>query len=194
VRPPADLSALQQAVFADRRLRLRYRHSEDGRVRSYTLDPYGLVNKAAVWYLVADHRGQAKLFRADRVGGATVLAEPVQRRDGLELAEVWDSLRRRIDDIPTPVAVTVSVRRQILGRFLRIHQADFAGPAPAEPATEPGGDPERVRVQLQFRSLGAAEALLMFGTDAQVLTPPELRQILARKAAQAAAAYAATGH
>jgi predicted DNA-binding transcriptional regulator YafY len=194
VRPAADLSALQRAVFADRRLRLRYRHSEDGRVRSYTLDPYGLVNKAGVWYLVADHRGEPKLFRADRVRGASVLDEPVQRRAGLELAEVWDSLRRRIDDIPTPVAVTVSISRQILGRFLRVHQADLAGPPPAEPATEPGSDPERVRVELQFRSLGAAEALLMFGTDAEVLSPPELRQNLARKATQAAAAYAATGH
>ena len=163
-------------------------------MRSYTLDPYGLVNKAGVWYLVADHRGQPKLFPADRVHGATVLDEPVQRRDGLELAEVWDSLRRQIDDIPTPVAVTVSVGRQILGRFLRVHQADLAGPPPAEPATEPGTKPQRVRVQLQFRSLGAAEALLMFGTDAEVLSPPELRQNLARKAAQAAAAYAATGH
>jgi predicted DNA-binding transcriptional regulator YafY len=194
VRPAADLSVLQQAVFADRRLRLRYRHSEDGRVRSYTLDPYGLVNKAGVWYLVADHRGEPKLFRADRVHGASVLDEPVQRRDGLELAEVWDSLRRRIDDIPTPVTVTVSVSRQILGRFLRVHQADLAGPPPAEPATEPGSDPQRVRVQMQFRSLGAAEALLMFGTDAEVLSPPELRQNLARKAAEAAAVYAATGH
>jgi predicted DNA-binding transcriptional regulator YafY len=194
VRRAADLSALQQAVFGDRRLRLRYRHSEDGRVRSYTLDPYGLVNKAGVWYLVADHRGQPKLFRADRVRGATVLDEPVQRRDGLELAEVWDSLRRRIDDIPTPVAVTVSVSRQILGRFLLVHQADLAGPPPAEPATEAGSEPQRVRVEMAFRSLGAAEALLMFGTDAEVLSPPELRQTLARKAAEAAAAYAATGH
>jgi predicted DNA-binding transcriptional regulator YafY len=194
VRPAADLSTLQQAVFADRRLRLRYRHSEDGRVCRYTLDPYGLVNKAGVWYLVADHRSQPKLFRADRVHSATVLDEPVQRRAGLELAEVWDPLRRRIDDIPTPVAVTVSVSRQILGRFLRVHQADLTGPPPAEPATEPGGDPQRVRVELQFRSLGAAGALLMFGTDAEVLSPPELRQNLARKAAEAAAVYAATDH
>jgi predicted DNA-binding transcriptional regulator YafY len=46
---------------------------------------------------------------------------------------------------------------------------------------------------MAFRSLDAAEALLMFGTDAEVLSPPELRQNLARKAAQAAAVYAATG-
>src|SRR5262249_12996056 len=50
-----DLAVLQQAVFTDRRLRLRYQHGRNNQVRSYTLDPYGLVNKAGVWYLVADH-------------------------------------------------------------------------------------------------------------------------------------------
>lgn len=42
-----------------------------------------------------------------------------------------------IDDIPAPLLVTVSVRREILGKFLRIHQSDLAGTdaevlAPAE--------------------------------------------------------------
>jgi predicted DNA-binding transcriptional regulator YafY len=197
-RRTADLSVLQQAVFTDRRLTVRYRNNDDGESRTYTLDPYGLVNKAGVWYLVADHRRQPKLFRTDRIDTATVAEEPVQRRAGLELAEVWDSLRRRIDDIPTPIAVTVSVRRDRLGVFVRVHGADLADhPAdppsdrpPAEPATDPAS--ERVEVHLRFRSLGAAEALLAFGTDAEVLTPAELRHALARRAAEAAATYAAT--
>ena len=33
---------------------------------------------------------------------------PVKRRGGLELAEVWDTLRRRIDDVPAPVPVTAA--------------------------------------------------------------------------------------
>ena len=186
----ADLRVLQEAVFTDRRLRLRYRHGEDGRIRSYTLDPYGLVHKAGVWYLVADHRGQPNLFRADRTMSAAVLDEPVQRRGGLELAEVWDTLRRRIDDVPAPVPVTVSVRREILVMFLRIYEADLAAPIPA--GSSPGGCPqERVHVELRFRSLYAAEALLMFGPDAEVLAPGELRQALARKAAKTATLYAA---
>jgi predicted DNA-binding transcriptional regulator YafY len=168
---------------------LRYRNSEDGQTRSYTLDPYGLVNKAGVWYLVADHRRQPKLFRADRIAAATIADEPVQRRTGLELADVWDNLRRRIDDLPTPIAVTVSVRRDRLGLFLRVHGADLAD-QPTEPATDPAA--ERVDLQLRFRSLGAAEALLAFGTDAEVLTPTELRHALARRAADAAATYAAS--
>ena len=106
---------LQEAVFTDRHLRRRYRHGEDSRIRSYTLDPYGLVHMAGVWYLVADHLGQPNLFRADLTRYAAVLDEPVQRRGGLELADVWDTLRRRIDDVPAPVPVTVSVRREMLG-------------------------------------------------------------------------------
>jgi len=96
-----------------------------------------------------------------------------------------------IDDIPAPLLVTVSVRREILGKFLRIHQADLAGPPPADLPPGTGHPPERVQVDLRFPSLGAAEILLDFGTDAEVLTPAELRQALARKAADAAARYAA---
>jgi predicted DNA-binding transcriptional regulator YafY len=194
LRPAVELGVVQHAIFADRRLTLRYQHGEDGRVRSYTLDPYGLVNKAGVWYLVADHRRQPQLYRADRIASATVADEPVQRRDGFDLADVWEVLRRRIDDIPTPLAVTVSVRREVLGRFLRIHEADLAappsGPTLPDPDTEEAS--ERVRVDLRFRSLGAAEALLAFGADAEVLAPDELRHALARKAAELAALYAAT--
>ncbi|HKS98105.1 MAG TPA: YafY family protein [Rugosimonospora sp.] len=185
----ADLAVLQRAVFTDRRLRLRYRHSEDGRVRSYTLDPYGLVNKAGVWYLVADHQGQPKLFRADRTLSATVIDEPVRRQVGLELAQVWDGLRRRIDDIPAPVAVVVRVRREILGRFLRVHAADLADPPPADLPDEADRQ-TRVEVQMRFRSLGAAETLLAFGTDAEVVAPDDLRQALARIARAATALYA----
>ncbi len=189
-RPTGHLALFQQAVFTDCRLRLRYRHGRDNRVRSYTIDPYGLVNKAGVWYLVADHRGQPQLFRADRALSASVLDEPVQRRDGLELTDLWDTLRRRIDDIPAPLAVTVSVRREILAKFLRVHEADLAAPQ-ADGQLPETDDPERVTVELRFRALITAEALLAFGPEVEVLAPDELRQILARKAAQTAALYSA---
>ncbi len=192
--PAPDLAPFQQAVFTDRRLRLRYRHGRDRRVRTYTLDPYGLVNKAGVWYLVADHRGESRLFRADRALSAVVLAEPVRRRDGLGLADVWPALRRTIDDIPTPLAVTVRVRDEVLPLFLRVHQADLADPTPAAgPAGEPDRDPGWTRVELRFRTLLGAQPLLAFGPDLEVLTPEELRQTLARLAAETAARYAGPG-
>jgi predicted DNA-binding transcriptional regulator YafY len=108
-----DLAVLQRAVFADVRLTFRYRHGRDVQVRSYTVDPYGLVNKAGAWYLIADHRGEPKLFRADRLLSATVLDEPVRRRPGIELAEVWEKVRSEFESVPAAVHVTVDVQRHM---------------------------------------------------------------------------------
>jgi predicted DNA-binding transcriptional regulator YafY len=200
--PAPGFDALQRGVFTGRRLRLRYRHGRDQRVRSYTLDPYGLVNKAGVWYLVADHDGGPALFRADRVQAATVIDEPARLRPGLELAEVWDTLRRRIDDLPVPFAVTVRVRDETLALFLRYFAADLA-PAPAAgsepgpaPTPEPGpvDKPGWTPVELRFHSLPSAQPLLAFGPNVEVLSPGELRLDLARKAAATAARYSGGQH
>lgn len=115
--------------------------------------------------------------------------QPAQRRDGLQLTDVWQALRRRIDDIPAPLAVTARVHDEILAKFLRIHEADLADPTPTDSRSEADGEPGWTRVELRFRSLLAAEALLAFGPDAVVLTSDGLRQALARKAAATAALY-----
>ena len=46
------------------------------------------------------------------------------------------------------------------------------------------------RIELRFRSPQAAETLLAFGPDAEVLTPEDLRRALARRAAAVVALYA----
>ncbi len=50
----------------------------------------------------ADHDGDPRLFRTDRALSVAVLDQPARRRAGLELTDVWQTLRRRIDDIPAP--------------------------------------------------------------------------------------------
>ncbi|SES32590.1 helix-turn-helix transcriptional regulator [Lentzea albida] len=183
----SDLEVFQRAVFADRRLELRYRHGRDNRAHTYVVDPYGLVNKAGVWYLVADHEGEPGLYRVDRSQSAVVLTEPVQRRAGVELDEVWEVLRRRIDDLPSLVAVTALVRDDVLALFLRVHQADLAEPDGTPVPQGPGWS----RVELRFRSVRAVETLLAFGSGVEVLTPDEARRALSRQARAVAALYAA---
>ena len=179
------LGALQEAVFNDRRLRLRYWHG-DGQLRGHTLDPYGLVDKAGVWYLVADTDGEPRLFSADRIVGAAVLDEAARRRPGVELDDLWRHLRHRIDEVP----VEVRVRRPVLDRFLHRHHADLAGPPPEGGFPAEEHDPDWVLVELRFRSVSVARRLLDFGVDVEVLSPPELRRDLARTASQVADLYA----
>ena len=69
--PVGELGVLQAAVFTDRRVRLRYRSSGQRAARATrVVDPYGLVCKAGIWYLVADSGGEPRLFRVSRVVSA----------------------------------------------------------------------------------------------------------------------------
>ncbi|MCX4819532.1 YafY family transcriptional regulator [Streptomyces sp. NBC_01142] len=180
-RPAVDLDVLNSAVFSDRRLRLRYRHSGTTEPRTYTLDPYGLVVKAGVWYLIADHRAVPRLFRADRVVAAALTDAPVRRRAGQELADVWQVLRRQVEDRQADVRVTARVRADRLELFLRIQE----GQVTAEPVTEG----EWAHVELAFPSVVAARSLLAFGENLEVLSPPEVRELLARSAAMVVELY-----
>ncbi|WP_181797921.1 YafY family protein [Streptomyces sp. WELS2] len=179
----ADLAVLQDAVFSDRRLRLRYRHSGEREARTYTVDPYGLVAKAGVWYLVADRRGRPRLFRADRVRRARLLDEPVRRRTGVELADVWEELRRRVEEREDGVEVTVRVRRELADMFRRMAAAQLT----AEP--EDDGVSPWVTARLAYPALRAVRQLLAFSDRVEVLDPPEARAELVAGARSVLAVY-----
>ncbi|MET8808603.1 YafY family protein [Streptomyces sp. NPDC004546] len=179
-----DLEVLQDAVFADRRLRLRYRHSGDREPRTYTVDPYGLVAKAGVWYLVADRRGAPRLFRADRIRSARPLDEPVRRRPGVELADVWEVLRRQVEDRPEDgIDVTVRVRRARLDMFQRVMAAQLTE------LPDDDGESDWVTARLTFPVPRAVRQLLAFFDQVELLDPPEARAELLAAARSVTALY-----
>jgi predicted DNA-binding transcriptional regulator YafY len=192
--PVGELGVLQAAVFTDRRLRLRYRSSGHGKPQGAAaeraagermVDPYGLVCKAGIWYLVADQDGEPRLFRVSRVASAVADEEPVRRRDGVELAGLWASLRREVEDRPAPLLVVVRVRREWLDMFGRICAAHLTGPLPAAAA-------EWTEVRLRFAAVPAARTLLSFGGNVEVTSPAAVRADLAAVAAEVTALYSNT--
>ncbi|WP_369364223.1 helix-turn-helix transcriptional regulator [Streptomyces sp. CG4] len=182
-RQAVDLDVLQDAVFSDRRLKLRYRHSGEREPRTYTVDPYGLVAKAGVWYLVADRRGAPQLFRADRIRSARPLEEPVRRRPGVELADAWEVLRRQVEEREGGIEVTVRVRRERLDMFRRVAAAHLAAPP------DDDGESEWITVRLAYPVLAAVRQLLAFSDRVEVLDPPEARTELLAAAASVTALY-----
>ncbi|WP_329147688.1 WYL domain-containing protein [Streptomyces sp. NBC_01456] len=220
-RPSADLAELQSAVFSDLRLRLRYRHSGETQWRTYTVDPYGLVAKAGTWYLVADRRGAPQLFRADRVASATLTDAPVRRRAGVELAEVWQQLRRQVEDRPAGVRVTARIRRDRLDLAVRIlggaltglprtgegggtggggddggdgdggDSADGGKGAAAGDVADADAESGWAVIELTYPVIRAVRQLLQFGDSLEVLGPPEARRVMAEAAAALTAVYAA---
>nr|WP_017591632.1 WYL domain-containing protein [Nocardiopsis potens] len=194
-RGRVDLDVLQEALFADARLRLRYRSSGAGEAREYTVDPYALVAKAGVWYLVADRDGEPRLFRVDRMVRAGIVDEPVRRRPGVDAEALWQELRRRVEHRPAGVRVRALVRRGRLEMFRRITDLFLLsvqdGEAPDGERGAGGGPGEWVPVELGYPERGAARQLLQFGTDVRVVDPPEIRSLLAGLAAEAARHHAA---
>jgi predicted DNA-binding transcriptional regulator YafY len=180
--PVGALGVLQAAVFTDRRLRLRYRSSGQGSASVRVVDPYGLVCKAGIWYLVADSGGEPRLFRVSRVVSAVADEEPVRRREGVELAEVWASLRREVEDRPAPLEVLVGVRREWLDVFGRMCAANLTGPLPLATG-------EWTQVRLRFAAVKATRTLLSFGANVEVLSPPEVRAELAAVATEIVGLY-----
>ncbi|MER5952532.1 YafY family protein [Streptomyces sp. NPDC001893] len=181
--PAVDLGVLQEAVLAERRLRLRYRHSGADTPRTYTVDPYGLVSKAGVWYLVADRRAEPQLFRADRVREATLTDAPVRRRPGVQLVDAWAVLKRQVEDRPGAVEATARVRRTHLDLFLRL-----CGNALTAPPDDDGRG-EWITVRLGYGEVREARSLLSFADNVEVTGPPEIREELARCAAAITGVY-----
>jgi predicted DNA-binding transcriptional regulator YafY len=189
--PVGRLGVLQAAVFTDRRLLLRYRGSGQRAAGERVVDPYGLVCKAGVWYLVADSGGEPRLFRVSRVVSAVVDEEAVRRRDGVELGVLWESLRRQVEERPAAVPVVARVRRERLDMFCRICAAHLDGPVPAGGGARAGAaDAKWAVVRLRFAAVPAARTLLSFGGDVEVVSPQEVRADLACVAAEVIARYA----
>ncbi|WP_405665588.1 YafY family transcriptional regulator [Streptomyces sp. NBC_01166] len=184
-----DVGELHDAVFADRRLLLHYRHSGTDTFRVYTVDPYGLVVKAGVWYLTADLDGAPRLFRADRVQRAALTEEPVVRREGVEPADVWEELRRQVEERPGDVRLQVRVHRSRLDLFVRL----CAGVLTGRPVPEQASAGEWLLAELAVPELGWARSLLSFGPNLEVLSPPQVRRLLAEAAAAVTELYAENG-
>ncbi|HEV3381920.1 MAG TPA: WYL domain-containing protein [Trebonia sp.] len=181
--PPDVLGTLQETVFADRRVRLCYQSKGSPEPRWRIVDPYGLVYKSGTWYLVADCDQEARLYRVSRASAAEADEAPVRRREGLTLAALWDQLRRRVDEQPMPVRVVARVRRS---RLDTVRGACAPNLVAVSGESGSGGD-EWAEAELRFPVAMAARILLSFGTDVEIVSPPEVRDDLLAVAADVVA-------
>ena len=168
------LRDLARALRLGRKLAIRYPPPDrEPRV----VGPLGLVNKAGIWYLVAEAgAGDVRVFRAGRVSAARILAEPVGRPAGFELAAFWARWSAEFEASRPRLEVRLAASPDALSAF-----SEVFGPAAApalEAAEPPGQDGWRV-VTLSFEHERAAvHRLAGFGDQVEVLDPPAVRAAL----------------
>ncbi|MEU7730878.1 WYL domain-containing protein [Streptomyces sp. NPDC040724] len=178
----AHRSALQGAVVDGIRVRLGY--AGVGKpVGERTVDPLGLVAKAGVDYLVAGTDKGLRTFRLSRVTSVEPTGEPVVRPPDFDLATAWQTLSGAFQDGMHAVTArarvhpdTLSLLQRFLGGRVRV-----GGPLP-DGWTEVWVDGPAAKA--------LAGHLAGLGARVEVLEPPEVRQWLARIAAELTGMYA----
>ncbi len=181
-RPPM-VEVLQPAVVRRRKVRLVY----TGRARARTerlVDPWGLVEKDDVWYLLAGtDRGQ-RTFRVDRVVSAEMTDEVAERPADFELAQAWERVVDEVEQRRAGVCATVLIG----SRLVPVLQKQF-GRQSQIGGTLPDG---RVRVRLEApTALMIAQPLAGWGAAIEVEDSADVRGELARLGAELVERYGA---
>ena len=176
-------ATVQQAVLADQRLRLTYRPRDPSGTGVRTVDPYGLLQAAGVWYLIAAHRGRPRSYRLSRVLAATVLDEPSRRPPDLDLRALWARLRASFAPAPAlTIRLACEPARYELALML------LAGQGAGRPRVLEEGPP--VVFELEVHVLRAtAGVLAALGSAVRALAPPELPQLMVAVAQELLATY-----
>ena len=184
--PVPHLRTIQQAVWEDRRLHLSYHlpfETQVGRL----VNPYGLVAKASVWYLVCARDSHIRVHRVSHVLDARLTDESFERPADFDLATYWNAWCAEVEENRPTYPVTVRVAPDLvpfLARYFGDGIRDVTGRAGPPDA---GG---RITLTLPFETLEAArERILGFGRAMEVLEPQALRESVLDFATQIVALY-----
>jgi len=167
------LATVQAAVWAERKLRIEYRRA-DGVQYERTIDPYGLVAKTSIWYLVGASAEGLRVYRVSRILNAVIGEEGFTRPSDFDLATFWRESSMEFENTRAQYVVRariapviVRILPEIFGESIE-REIERAGPA-----DEQGW----ITMPLTFDNIHAAQHhMLGFGAQVEVLEPLELRE------------------
>jgi len=171
---------LQQAVYEDWLLETTYEHY-NGDLVERVLEPYSLVNKSGLWYLVAQREGELRTYRVARFHHVRLLKQAFTRRLDFDLPTYWqDHLQEFIENFsnyrcmlrvhPERVAFVTGL---LPGRWEQIGGADEVG---------------WITLRLTMDSLLMAKMLVFgLGPFGEVLDPADLAKAVLTDAIHLAA-------
>ena len=165
------LSGVAEAVWAGHAIQVRY-ESWRGSVHR-RLEPYGLVLKAGVWYLVARCGADLRVYKVSQIQELMPLPDAVEVPARFDLAAHWRvhlaEFRRRLYQGDALVRLACSAIDQFTHVFGRAAEQAIATAAPS-------GD-GCLTVRLPIESLTHAEEhLLRLGARVEILEPAALRE------------------
>ncbi len=159
-------SELQQAVYENRLVRAVY-ENYNGETMERTLEPYSLVAKASLWYLIARRDGQLRTYRVSRFHDINLLDGHFQREDNFDLAKYWQEHAHEFAAAANDYVFTLRMPNS------RISLIRWLVPGRYEVIEPPDGH-DWLTARFRLDSIDLAK-MIVFGLGATVVEPPELR-------------------
>lgn len=178
---PALVDVLEDAVVRRRRVSLEYENRGQRRTQRL-VDPWGLVAKDDVWYLVAGTAKGQRTFRIDRIAEATPTELTAERPADFELSREWERVVDEVEQRRSLLSATVL----IAARLLPVLRTQFG--RHCEPLDTLDDGRVRVRVAAPM-AVSIAETIAGWGAAVEVLEPDSVRAELARLGAELVARY-----
>ena len=160
---------------------MRLAYSDRARTQTErTVDPLGLVEKGSVWYSSPARRRACARSGSSRMQSVEVTDEPVERPPDFDLAATWQE-----------VVATIEERRTTVRATVRMEPSRYRAAGPVRDRFTLGDELADGRFEVE---IGArypnmvAEQLAGWGDLVEVISPPEVRAVLAQSAANSSAA------
>jgi predicted DNA-binding transcriptional regulator YafY len=180
-RRPEMVELLQAAVIHRRKVRLAYASSARERTERL-VDPWGLVDKDDIWYLLAGTERGQRTFRVDRIIGAHPTDQPAERPDDFTLATAWQRVVGEVEQRRSRTWATVLIE----ARFVPVLRSQFGRHCHTDGEVDHG----RARVRLAAPTpLDIARHLAGWGAMIEVVEPRSVQAELARIGAELARRY-----
>jgi predicted DNA-binding transcriptional regulator YafY len=179
--PIPHLKRIHQAVWEDRLLQVENRYEYDVQIER-VVEPYGLVSKGGVWYLVSRYEGNYGVHRLSSIWEVHILDDTFKHQADFDLATYWkewcQSYIKNIPDFP----VQVRVRPDLIPHLPRLFGSKIRDTfEEIQKRDEDGWS----FLTLHFETLYEARSrILGFGGAIEVLEPLALKLSVADFAAQ----------
>ena len=184
-RRPELVDWLQTAVIRRRKVRLTYVGSARERTERL-VDPWGLVDKDDIWYLLAGTERGQRTFRVDRIVAAELTGQPAERPDDFTLAAAWQQVVGEVERRRSRTWATVIIE----ARFVPVLRSQFGRHCHTDGELADG----RARVCLGAPTpLDIARHLAGWGAIIEVTGPRSVQAELARIGAELTSRYS-RGH
>jgi predicted DNA-binding transcriptional regulator YafY len=186
--PPPHLGTVAEAVWRQRRVKIRYRRWRGPTDVTRRLDPHGIVLKAGKWYLVARGHGGMRTYRVSQILDLTVLADHFERAADFSLTAYWAAgiaeFRAALHQGEAVIRLSPAGRERI---------ADLYDAEVARAVDATAGQPDQagwITATVPIESLQNAQTeFLRLGANIEILTPAELRAHMSAIARSLAAIY-----